>query len=246
MIEYFPKSIRFSVLVGVAALLAFAAPANSHEGIGPHVHVSDEDMETKVREIVRRVHTHPELVAEHNNLGRSLAELGRAVENNTNTLASVVTGVSRLDAGVAELAGSSAEPPTEASQQNWIGYGALVLALVALAWLAAGFRGRPKIATDQGGKAMPKSYHDLDVTDSLGRLGDDVSFVAKQVDGGYIIRIRSSNHKILLESQNKRPYTLDEAEEHLAEIYDAVVAGNARRVRKPPTDREEDEADSKG
>ena len=89
---------------------------------------------------------------------------------------------------------------------------------------------------------VTKSYRDLKIEASLGRLGEDVSFVAReQGGGGYIIRIRSTNHKKLLVSENREPYTLEEAEGFLADIHDAVLAGKVRRVIKPPEDAEDDQ-----
>lgn len=91
-------------------------------------------------------------------------------------------------------------------------------------------------------REVPKKYRELNEETSLGRLGEDVSFVAReQHGGGYTIRIRSSNHKKLLVSENKEPYTLEEAEGFLADIHDAVLAGNVRRVIKPPEDDEDDQ-----
>lgn len=99
-----------------------------------------------------------------------------------------------------------------------------------------------KLETTSEEPEMTKSYRDLRIETSLGRLGEDVSFVAReQHGGGYIIRIRSTNHKKLLVSENKEPYTLEEAEGFLADIHDAVLAGKVRRVIKPPEDAEDDQ-----
>lgn len=100
--------------------------------------------------------------------------------------------------------------------------------------------GKP-VDTPENGE-MPKKYRELNEETSLGKSGEDVSFVAReQRGGGYIIRIRSSNHKKLLVSENKEPYTLEEAEGFLADIHDAVLAGKVRRVIKPPEDEEDDQ-----
>ena len=99
-----------------------------------------------------------------------------------------------------------------------------------------------KPVTTSEDSGVTNSYRDLKIETSLGRLGEDVSFVArKQHGGGYSIRVRSTNHKKLLVSENKEPYTLEEAEGFLADIHDAVLAGKVRRVIKPPEDGEDDQ-----
>lgn len=90
----------------------------------------------------------------------------------------------------------------------------------------------------EGAKGM---FNDLEPTDSLGRLGESVSYVTRaRSNGKFIIRIRATNHKILLESDNEYD-TLEEAEEKLAQIYDETIKGNTRRVRKPVEDEEDDQ-----
>lgn len=85
--------------------------------------------------------------------------------------------------------------------------------------------------TNNGERTM-KLFDELEPQESLGPSGESVSYVARERDDGkYIIRIRATNHKILLESDNTYD-TLDEAEEMLAQIHDETIRGNVRRVHK--------------
>ena len=84
-------------------------------------------------------------------------------------------------------------------------------------------------------------FHELQPQESLGPVGESVSYVVReQHDGKFIIRIRATNHKILLQSDNVYD-TLEQAEDKLAQIHDETVVGNVRRVRKPPHDEEDDQ-----
>ena len=75
-------------------------------------------------------------------------------------------------------------------------------------------------------------FMDLKPQESLGPLGESVSYVARELSNGkFIIRIRATNHTILLESDNEYD-TLEEAEEMLEQIHDKTVNGNVRRVHK--------------
>jgi len=195
-----------------------------------------------------------------NHVKGQVRDLGDRVTDVDEKANSIIEKVQDLGTRVSECCSRANGPPL------WIWWfvgGAAVVGigtLSVLGWLAGIVRkllpGAARPQPTDGDSEMsklvqvsePVKYLDLEPTTSLGASGNDVSFVAKQLPGGgddYIIRIRSSNHKILLESQNKEPYTLAEAEGFLADIYNAVLAGKVRRVRKPPTDREEDEADAK-
>ena len=75
-------------------------------------------------------------------------------------------------------------------------------------------------------------FMNLRPRESLGLPGESVSYVARErSDGKFIIRIRATNHKILLESDNVYD-TLEDAEKMLAQIHDETVDGNVRRVHK--------------
>ena len=89
-------------------------------------------------------------------------------------------------------------------------------------------------ATTEGNETM-KMFNDLEPQDSLGPSGQDVSYASRErTDGKFIIRIWSTNHRILLESDNTYD-TREEAEDMLAQIHDHTVEGKVRRVHKDDT-----------